>query len=202
MNGKIEGEGKEGQDDEIDQADCDCWRHDSRSKGAEVELGEANSGIQRLRDALEVFSWDGGILPDHAGPHLAKLGSHLCFEGGELRKDIIQMSRFVSGFDVDDLASSKRIVGSVCLINGLPEHRGRVWHDDDGGVCFPIKDGLPDKQRIVVKDCRIHCFVSQMRIGSRKHHLGSLRDHGSHKWSSTGERRHPAVEILASVNPA
>lgn len=164
MDRKIECKAKETQNDQVYQADADGGRYDSRTKGAEVELREADCGTQSLRDALEIFAWDGGVLEDHARPHLAKFGGNLGFECGELGEDVVVVGGLISSFDVDDLAGSQWVVGGICLIDSLLEHGGCIGHDNDGSVGFPVEYGLPHKQRIVIEGRRIHCLETEMRI--------------------------------------
>ena len=52
VDGQEEGEAEEGDDDEVDETDCDCWSDDRRVEGAETEHGEADCRAECLRCRL------------------------------------------------------------------------------------------------------------------------------------------------------
>lgn len=106
-------------------------------------MREADCGTQSLRDTLQVLAGDGGVLEDHARPHLAELGGDLRFESVELGEDVRIVYFLVASFDVDDLAGTERVIGGVGLIDSLLQQGGRVGHDDDCRVRFPVEYGLP-----------------------------------------------------------
>ena len=85
VDGQVEGEAEEGEDDEVDQADRDGRGGDGRVEGAQAVHGEADGGGEGLRRSLQVGDGDGGVLQDHARPHLPDHGGDFGFEGAELR---------------------------------------------------------------------------------------------------------------------
>ena len=151
VDGEIEGEGEKGQNYQVDKTDGDGWSHDSWSKGAEIELGKADGGTEGLRNLLEVLSWNSSVFHDHARPPLAEFGCDLSVECVKLGKNVILVCVLVSRLNIDQLTCSKGIVGSICLIDGLLEHDGCVWHDDDCCKGFEVEHSLAYCQRVVIE---------------------------------------------------
>lgn len=44
VNGEVEGEGEERDDDQVDETDAHSWRSHRRSKGSKIECRESDSG--------------------------------------------------------------------------------------------------------------------------------------------------------------
>lgn len=52
VDGQEEGKAEEGDDDEVDETDCDCWDGNWRTEGTEVKHREADCWAESLRRRL------------------------------------------------------------------------------------------------------------------------------------------------------
>ena len=147
---EVEGEGEEGDDDEVDKADGDGGGRGRREERAEVEDREADSGGYGLRDSRERRAGVGCVCHEPAGPHLTEGGLDGC---GNLVKEGYYVGvncGFVAGFDVDELTGSEGVVGVVSSQDGGLEKGGRVGVDDYGAPGVFVEDSLADCYGIIV----------------------------------------------------
>lgn len=77
---QIEGEREKGNDDQVNEPDRDCRRHDRGRKRAQAVLRKTDCWIDGLRRALEVGQGDAIILENHGCPHGAERGSNFGLE--------------------------------------------------------------------------------------------------------------------------
>ena len=104
VDGQEESEAEEGDDDEVDEADCYCWCRYWRTEWAKGEERETDGWGKGLRCCLQVCNRDGGVLQDLLRPRFAEHGGDFDLETVERGEDIVVVSILVAGFDPDDLA--------------------------------------------------------------------------------------------------
>ena len=118
IDGQEEGETEEGDDDEVDETDCDCWGGDGR-EGTETEHGEADCGVECLRRRLQICGWDAGVLEDDACPQPTEGGDNFCLEAREGRIYVIKKGNLVSSLHPYSLTSSQGVVAGITLLYSL-----------------------------------------------------------------------------------
>lgn len=190
MNGEVECETEEGDDDEVDKPDCDGGSSDGGVEGPEIERGEADCGIEGLRDALEGGARDAVVGEDLGGPLPAEHRNDFRLELVQLGEYVVGVGRLIARGLVYNLARAEGIEGGITELDGLAQERGGVGVDDDGGPGFPVVDGAPDGQGVVVEGGGGNGDEAEMRLAVRGYDgFRCLRDHGP------DERRGLGLEV-------
>lgn len=110
VRGHVEGEGEEGDDDQVDQPDSDGGKGDWRVERAEIELREPNRWGQSLRGEFEVAAGDAAICHDLSRPLRPKFEDNVCGDQIELHLHMGVYSVMLASFDIVELESTRWVV--------------------------------------------------------------------------------------------
>ena len=103
VGGHVEGEGEEGNDDQVNQADSDGRKGDWGVERAEVEFCEADCWRQGLRREFQMSAGDAAVCKYLLGPLGAKLGGDVGSYLLELWDHVRVDGILVACFDVEEL---------------------------------------------------------------------------------------------------
>ena len=110
MRRHVEGEGEEGDDDQVDQPDSDCGKRDWRVERAEIEFRESDRWRQRLRGEFEVAARDAVICHYLSSPLGPEFQDNVRGNEIELHLHVGMYRIMFASFDIVELEGARRVV--------------------------------------------------------------------------------------------